>query len=80
MMERLSENQEKMQDLTNAAIEEFSDKNEKLIEQQNQMLKVSDAHRYTSTNKIYKTNIFFFDDNKIAISFLGQQWKVIYMN
>lgn len=45
MMDQLSENQHKMQELTNTAIDELTQKNEKLIDQQIHLLEVSDAHR-----------------------------------
>lgn len=45
MMSELSDNQEKLKVITTKAIDELTDKNEKLISQQKQMLQVSDAHR-----------------------------------
>lgn len=45
MMKQLSENQNRLRDLTETAIDEISEKNDHLISQQKEILQVSDAHR-----------------------------------
>lgn len=45
MMGQITENQQKMQELTNIAIDGLTQKNEKLIDQQVHLLEVSGAHR-----------------------------------
>lgn len=45
MMKELSENQNKLRDITESAIDEMTDKNKQLINQQKEILQVSNAHR-----------------------------------
>lgn len=54
MMSSLGESQDKLHDLTSKAIEETSEKNEKLIEQQSQMLQMSDVHRTTMESNLHE--------------------------
>lgn len=56
MMGQISEEQQKMQELTNIAIDELTHKNEKLIDQQIHLLEVSDAHRLVKYNLLVFTS------------------------
>lgn len=45
MMKQLSENQDTLRDLTSQAIDDMTEKNEKVIDQQKEILQVSNSHR-----------------------------------
>lgn len=73
MMGQISEEQQKMQELTNTAIDELTHKNEKLIDQQIHLLEVSDAHRLVNLTQC----TFSLNENPFS-SITEQRWKVIY--
>lgn len=54
MMNTLSQNQDKLHDVTATALDEMANKNEKLLDQQNQMLQVTDAHRSTIESNLHE--------------------------
>lgn len=54
MMNTLSQNQDKLHEVTATALDEMADKNEKLLDQQNQMLQVTDAHRSTIESNLHE--------------------------
>lgn len=54
MMNTLSQNQDKLHEVTETTLHEMADKNEKLLEQQNQMLQVTDAHRSTIESNLHE--------------------------
>lgn len=53
-MDKLSVNQQNLERITSTAIDELSEKNEKLIDQQKQMLQVSQAHRTTVETNLHE--------------------------
>lgn len=53
-MDKISENQQNLERVTASAIDELSEKNEKLIDQQKQMLQVSQAHRTTVESNLHE--------------------------
>lgn len=45
MMKQITENQDTLRDLTAQAIDDMAEKNERVIDQQKQILQVSNSHR-----------------------------------
>lgn len=54
MMNTLSQNQDKLHKVTATALDEMASKNEQLLDQQNQMLEVTDAHRSTIESNLHE--------------------------
>lgn len=54
MMNTLSQNQDKLHKVTATALDEVASKNEQLLDQQNQMLEVTDAHRSTIESNLHE--------------------------
>lgn len=54
MMNTLSQNQDKLHKVTATALVEMANKNEKLLDQQNQMLEMTVAHRSTIENNLHE--------------------------
>lgn len=54
MMKQISENQDTLRDLTAQAIDELSEKNEKVIKQQHQILQVSNSHRAVVESNLHE--------------------------
>lgn len=54
MMKQLSENQDILRDLTSQAIDDLSEKNEKVLNQQDQILQVSNSHRAVVESNLHE--------------------------
>lgn len=54
MMEKLSENQNKLQDVTSEAFDEITGKNAKLMDQQKEILEVSNSHRLAVETNLHE--------------------------
>lgn len=54
MMTTLSQNQDKLHEATAEALDEVASKNEKLLDQQNEMRQVTDAHRSTIESNLHE--------------------------
>lgn len=54
MMKQISENQDTLRDLTSQAIDDLAEKNEKVIGQQNEILKVSSSHRAVVESNLHE--------------------------
>lgn len=54
MMKQISENQNKLQEVTTQAIDEIAEKNENLLHQQNEILQVNNAHRAAVESNLHE--------------------------
>lgn len=54
MMKEISENQDTLRELTSQAIDDLAEKNEKVIGQQNEILKVSNSHRAVVESNLHE--------------------------
>lgn len=54
MMKQLSENQDTLRDLTSQAIDDMAEKNEKVIDQQKEILQVSNSHRAVVESNLHE--------------------------
>lgn len=54
MMKQLSENQDKLRDLTAQAIDDMAEKNEQVIDQQKHILRVSNSHRAVVESNLHE--------------------------